>query len=287
MSTLHKRTKPPGKSVSLHFACHVFFWLCLLAPAITSAQTQKSDEQEKGELQVNGATKLNGAEIVLQRKRFYLIKGGFEENRALVDKIPQQSLFDSSRKCFYRSAKASEAFINWLEEVDCESVYCQPIDQKFLTGSTVVPEFLEAFKLSTKEYKSPDLGRIWLATNLSDVIRDGFYRYKQAALKTLLGETQTDATTRGNSVMTDRTGQAFFTGLKPGKYLVSNLIPIEFGDNSIVWTCEVDITIGKNALDIPSINNSSTSDTTTPNKCVVRKKPLPVCDANKQTTSIR
>lgn len=276
-----------AKSVSLLFACHVFVWLCFLVPAIAYAQTQTGEVQATGELQVNGSTKVNGEEKALQRKRFYLIKGSLEENKELVARIPQQSLLFSTRECFYRNAKASEAFINWLKEVDCESVYCQPIEDKYLTGATAVPEFQEAFKRSGKEYKSPELGRLWLATNLTDVIRDGFYRYKQDTLKTLIGETQTDATTRDNSVMTDRTGQAYFTALAPGTYLVSNLIPIEFGGNLVVWTCEVKITSGKNALDIPSINDSSTTDSNTTDKCVVFKNPLPLCNENKQTTSIR
>lgn len=282
-------TKPEpslwAKSVSLHFAWQVFFWLCFLVPAIASAQTQIGEVQATGELQVNGATKVNGEERVLQRKRFYLIKGGLEGNKALVDKISQQPIL--TRECFYRNAKASEAFINWLKEVDCESVYCQPIEEKFLTGSLAVREFQEAFKRSLKEYKSPELGRLWLTTNLTDVIRDGFYRQKQDSLKTLIGEAQTIETTRDNSVMTDRTGQAFLTALAPGTYLVSNLIPIEFGGNLIVWTCEVRITSGPNALDIPSINDTITIETRTTDKCVVFKKPLPVCNADKQTASIR
>jgi hypothetical protein len=282
-------TKPSlcAKSVSLLFACLVFFWLCLLAPAIASAQTQTGEVQPKGELQVNGETQVNGEKIVFQRKRFYLIKGNLEESKALVARIDRQSSLIPTRECFYRNAKASEAFINWLKEVDCESVYCQSIEEKYLTGATAVPEFKKAYERSAKEYKSPELGRLWLATNLTDVIRDGFYRYKQDALKSLIGETQTDATTRDNSVMTDRTGQAFFTGLTPGTYLISNLIPIEFGGNSIVWVCEKQITTGPNALDIPSIDDSSTTKAPAADKCIVFKKPLPVCDTNNQTTPIR
>ncbi len=49
--------------------------------------------------------------------------------------------------------------------------------------------------------------------------------------------------------MTDRLGNAFFLdidivppeGKKTETYLVTNLMPIVFGDTSYVWTCEIEI----------------------------------------------
>ena len=272
---INSKSNQCATSVALLFVCRVVFWLCLLAPAIASAQSQPGEAVATGVLRLSVKPKVNGKPKGLQRKRFYLIKGGLEANKTLVDRISQQSLL--TRECFYRNAKASEAFINWLIEVDCESVYCRPIDEQFLTGPAAVPEFRDAYERSAKEYKTPQLGRLWLTTNLTDVIRDGFYRQKQAAIKALIGEAQNGASTRINSVMTDRNGTAYFTDLTPGPYLVSNLLPIEFGANSILWICEVKIVAGRNNLQFPNARNT----------CVVIEKPLPACNANKQTASTR
>lgn len=272
-------TKPSlcAKTVSLLFACHVLFWLCLLAPAIASAQTQPEEPKKTGDLQLSVKVKVNDKQVNLRRKRFYLIKGSFEENKALVDKISQQSLL--TRECFYRDVKASEAFIDWLiNVVNCESVYCHAIEEKYIAGSSAVPEFQVAYERSVKEYKSPELGRLWLTTNLTNEIRDGYYRQKQAVLKTLVGETSAGATVDLNSVMTDRNGNANFTDLTPGTYLVSNLIPIELGDKSLIWTCQIVIKPReKTALQLPQKIKM----------CVFKENPLPACDAKKQTASSR
>ena len=272
-------TKPNlrAKSVSRLFACHVFIWLFLLMPVTGSGQTQTEEQKETCNLRLIVKPVVKNESTKLQLKRFYLIKGSRDENKALIDKIKQRPLL--TRECYYRNKKVSEAFINWLiKEVNCESVYCKPIEEQFLSGPTAVPEFQEAYERSVKEYKSPKLGRLWLTTNLTDDVRDGFYRQKQAAIKELVGDGQTSATLDANSVMTDRNGQANFTELTPGTYLVSNLIPIELGGDSILCICEVTIVAGrKNTLQIKE----------TKGKCDVIISPLPACDANKQTASNR
>jgi hypothetical protein len=246
------------------------------------ARAQTSEAQATGVLRLRVRPKVNGKEKGLARKRFYLIKGGLEENKALIEKINQQSL--PTRECYYRNIKASEAFINWLKEGDCESVYCRPVDEKFLTGATAVPEFQAAYERGAKEYRKPELARLWLTTNLTDELRDGFYRHKQSALKALTGEAETNTKAPVISVMTDRNGTAYFTDLVPGTYLITNLLATEFGGNSILWTCEVKVKAGDISAEKPFLI-SNTKDKNV--KCVGIEKPLPACDVNKQTASKR
>lgn len=275
MSTLHIKQNSRVKNVSLIVFWHAFFSICLLVPTISSAQTQPEVKKDTGALQINVRVKVNDRNTPLRRRRFYLINGSLEDNKTLVDKIGRQSVV--LRQCFYRNANASEAFINWLvKEVNCESVYCHSIDEKFLSGPTAVPEFQVAYEQSVKEYRSAELGRLWLTTNLTNDIRDGFYRQRQASIKSLLADAKSGASTDLNSVMTDSNGNANFTNLAPGTYLVSNLVPIELGDKSFVWTCQVEIAEdGKTTLQIPKQIKM----------CDYMEIPLPACDAKKQTAS--
>ncbi len=258
-------------SVSLCL-CGLFVILLfgLFAPLTVSAQAA-------GGFRLRVRPKVNGKEKGLPRKRFYLIKGSREENKALIEKINQTSI--QTRECYYRQAKASVAFINWLKEGDCESVYCRPIEEKFVTGASAVPEFQAAFARSAKEYRKTELARLWLTTNLTEEIRDGFYRRKQTALKTLIGEAETATKSSVLSVMTDSRGTAYFTDLTPGSYLVTNLLPTEVGENQLLWTC--DITIKADDSKTLTISNSKDA------KCTVIEKPLPACDASTQTATKR
>ena len=258
------------------FAFTFFFCLLLFTP--TQAVSQAGPQEATGILQLKVKPKINGKDRELARKRFYLIKGNLEDNKELVEKIGQQTII--TRECFYRNARASEAFINWLKQGDCESVYCRPIEEKFLTGPEAVPEFQAAYERSMKEYKVPGLGRAWLTTNLTNEIRDGFYRQKQVAIKALINEAATHTKAAVASVMTDRKGTAYFTDVAPGTYLVTNLVPTELGDSSVLWMCEVKIGEGKKRLQIPNIKDKNV-------KCVVVEKPLPACDPARQSASTR
>src|SRR5919109_597302 len=140
----------------------------------------------------------------LARKRFYLLPGTLEQNRALIDAIERQPLV--SRDCFYRKLNASQALIDWLKTGDCESVYCREVEQEFVTGPKAVPEFATAFAASQKEFRGDETARKWVTTNLDPNIRDGFYRDRQNVISTLLKQSAV-------SVMTDRNGTAYFTDL--------------------------------------------------------------------------
>src|SRR5215218_4032741 len=86
----------------------------------------------------------------LARKRFFLIPGTIEQNRALIDAIERQPLV--ARDCYYHKLGASPALIDWLKTGDCESVYCREVEQEFVSGPKAVPEFATAFAASEKEF---------------------------------------------------------------------------------------------------------------------------------------
>src|SRR5689334_12394535 len=103
-----------------------------------------NQSQQAGVLRLRVRVKANDSAPLrgLPRKRFFLVRGSLEQNRALVDAIERQPLV--TRDCYYQKNGASPALISWLKEADCESVYCREIDQDFVTGPKAVPEFATA-----------------------------------------------------------------------------------------------------------------------------------------------
>ena len=119
----------------------------------------------------------------LSRKRFFLIRGTLEQNKTLIQTTEQASVV--TRDCYYRSIGASEALIKWLQESDCESVYCREIEVADLDGTNAVPEFQRALAVGEQEFATRDLARKWLTVNLAENIREGFYKARQRELQKL------------------------------------------------------------------------------------------------------
>jgi hypothetical protein len=75
--------------------------------------------------------------------------------------------------------------------------------------------------------------------------------------------------------MTDRNGTAYFTGLGPGTYVLSNVVPTELGRNAVSWNCEVQVKPGDLATEKPYLISNKKDRLV---KCVGLEKPLPSCD---------
>lgn len=248
--------------------------LALLVFFSFAARPQSAETPAHGVVRLKVKYKLSSATKDLQRKRFFLIKGGLEQNGALIDRIKQTSL--SSRECYYRSRSASPGFIKWLEDNDCESAYCRLIEEKYLSGADAVPEFQAAYEQAKRELKNDELARRWLTNYLSPEIRSGFYDEKQKTIQVLMGFAETSTGTGVMSVMTDRKGTAYFTNIEPGVYTISNLVASETEKTSILWLCEREI----KAVDLGTAMKRpfTLSNEKDPKvKCELIERPLPVC----------
>ena len=248
------------------------FFAVLLMVAVVLAQEPSA--RQTGVLRLRVRVKADDSAPLrgLARKRFFLLPGTLEQNRALITAIEQQSL--QTRDCYYKQHGASVELINWLKEGDCESVYCRSIEKEFVSGPKAVPEFANAYAASQKEYREDETARHWLTTNLSPDVRDGFYKDRQRTLETLLKQGQAGMI---QSVMTDRNGTAYFTDLGPGTYVLSNVIPTELGQTLVTWNCEVQVKAGDLATERPYLVSNRKDKNV---KCVGIEKPKPVCAAD-------
>jgi hypothetical protein len=208
----------------------------------------------------------------LARKRFFLIPGTLDQNRALITAIEQQPL--TTRDCYYKQHHASAQLIAWLQEGDCESVYCRSIENEFVTGPKAVPEFANAFAANHSQFGNDLIALQWLTNYLSPDLRDGFYKDRQRTLETLLKQGQLGMI---QSVMTDRNGTAYFTDLGPGTYVLSNVIPTELQQTLVTWNCEVQVKPGDLATEKPYLVSNRKDRLV---KCVGVEKPKPVCAAD-------
>ena len=248
--------------------------LCLCVSVVCLAQSQDAPAKQSGVVRLRARVKLNDSAPLkgLARKRFFLIHGSLEQNRALVEAIERQPIV--TRDCYYTKNGASPALVEWLREADCESVYCRDVEQDFVTGPKAVPEFATAFAAGVKEFNNAATARQWLTTNLPPNLRDGFYRDRKGVIETLLRQAQAISGAPVQSVMTDRNGSAFFTDLAPGTYVLTNLVPTELGQTLATWNCEVQLKNDDLASEkLYLISNRKDRLV----KCVAVEKPVPSC----------
>jgi hypothetical protein len=246
----------------------------LVALAVLPLVVGHSQNQQAGVVRLRVKVKANDTAPLhgLGRKRFFLIRGSLEQNRALVDAIEHQPL--TTRDCYYQKNGASPALISWLKDGDCASIYCREVEQEFVSGSKAVPEFATAFAASEKEFGNAATGLKWLTTNVAVNLRDGFYRERRDALDALLKQAQATSGAPVQSVMTDRNGTAFFTDLGPGSYVLSNLAPTDLGQTLATWNCEVQIKPDDLASEKPYLISNRKDRLV---KCLAVEKPVPVC----------
>ena len=255
--------------------CLLLAFFLLPGSPIGSAQPQNANPTgARGVIRLRVRLKSGSSQRGLARKRFFLIRGSSEANRELIKKIEQQPVV--SRDCYYQGIGASKPLISWLKENDCESVYCREVETKDVEGAGAVPEFQQAIEAGEKQFGSREIARKWVSVNLSEELRSGFYRKQQATLQTLIKEAEQLSKAKVISVMTDRLGTAYFTDLEPGDYLMSNVIPTEFGEQTELWNCDMKVKPGDLATEKPfQISNSKDKNV----KCVSQERPLPACPA--------
>ncbi|MGH9967218.1 MAG: hypothetical protein ACREBG_05220 [Pyrinomonadaceae bacterium] len=252
--------------------------LVLLLALICAAQAPNSTPVDgTGVIRLRVRVKVGESTRGLSRKRFFLIKGTLEQNKALIEAIQQRPSI--SRDCYYRGIGASEALLKWLKESDCESVYCREIDQQDIDGADAVPEFQHAVAAGEKDFASRELARKWLTVNLPENVRDGFYKRRQEELRALIKQAEGLSQAPILSVMTDTRGTAYSTELEPGTYVVSNLLPTEVGNSNIAWNCEIQVKPGDLATEKPYLISNLRDRNV---KCVGVEKPLAVCEPNKR-----
>jgi len=255
----------------MHPAVFLFSFFLFPFAFLLVAQTPQAT---RGVIRLKVKFKSDAGTRELPRKRFFLIKGTLADNQTLIDKIRQTSV--SSRDCYYRSHGASEPLIKWLNDNDCESVFCREIEEKYLSGSEAVPEFKTAYEQGLEEFKNADLARRWLTVNLPAEIREGFYNQRRDAIDALINQAEGTTHTKVMSVMTDRKGTAYLTDIDPGTYTISNLLGSETNGRSILWICEKEVKAADlyTAMRRPfTLSNEKDPKV----KCEVFERPLPAC----------
>src|SRR6185503_13403815 len=158
--------------------------LALLVLSVSLPARTQTPQTARGVIRLKVKYKSGASTRELPRKRFFLIKGSLEQNSSLIEKIKQTEV--PSRECYYRRHGASEQLIKWLDDHDCESVYCREIEDRYISGSEAVPEFKTAYDQALKDLKAPEVARRWLPNYLAAEIRDGYYKDRQQTIDGLV-----------------------------------------------------------------------------------------------------
>jgi hypothetical protein len=247
--------------------------LAILPAVLFAAFVTVPAQQPAGSLEVNVKNvKAEGKPAKLSRKRFYIFPGGLKENAALVARMKSAEI--TPRDCYYKGVQASDQYICWLRAENCESPFCRVVDAATLDQNdkaNFVPEFFAAYNKGVALFKGKsDIARDWILTNMPDALVNGFYRQQQQVLSTVLGGVKPL-----QSSMTDTPGiRTIFLDIPfaesetKKKFLITNVLPVEIGGKSYVWTCEKDVEPGKKAI----IDLSRLSKT-----CEMTERTLKVC----------
>jgi len=230
--------------------------------------------QATGSLDLQGkALKIDGKSGAVSRKRFYLFKGGLKDNQDLIARLRKAEI--KSRDCFYTQMKASPQFICWLQAENCESPFCRTVAAPDIPR---VPEFQSAYNAGLTKFRGlTTVADDWILTNMPEMLTRGFFDERRALTASLLGSVKPV-----QSVMTDSTSvKAIFidipvtppAGKRTETFLYSNVQPLEFGNKSYVWACEVEIGTEKKA-----VASLPVPDPSKPVKnCEFIVRDLPVC----------
>jgi hypothetical protein len=178
--------------------------------------------------------------LELARKHFYLSSSPFNlTNNVNLKTAP-------SLRGYYTSVGASPQLIVWLEENNCETIYCRELttDEVKCDGidaKKCVPEFTAAYSNALGKLNgNQNLARKWI-TNYEPLslprLRVGFYEARTNWLNSAVAaiEKQVGNDYRIHSAITDKDGIAFFYDLCPGTYYVSSIGPIDIDGADIFW----------------------------------------------------
>ena len=261
-----------GNSIRIAFLSAVVVCGLLTLSFVGHTQTPQT---ARGVIRLKVRYKSGEVTKELPRKRFFLIKGSLDENKSLADMIRQTT--STSRACYYGSQGASASLIKWLDDSDCDSIYCRAIEERYLSGVDAVPEFKTAYDQALQELKTPEVARRWLPNYLPAEVRDGYYNLKQRTIDSLIKQAETLSGKPVMSIMTDRKGTAYLTDIEPGIYTISNLIAAETEKSNILWLCEREVKAADLAIAMrrPFILSNENNPQV---KCEVIERPLPVCE---------
>jgi len=265
----------PGFTFSKILRASLVFSFFLFTFYLTFVAYTQSPKNAPGVVRLKVRYKSADSTKDLPRKRFFLISGSLEQNKALIDKIKATN--ESSRECYYRSHGASVALIKWLKDNDCETLYCREIEEKYFAGPDAVPEFQKAFEQALNELKNREVARRWLTNYVPPEIRSGFYDERQKTIETLLSGSKATNNAMAMSIMTDRKGTGYLTNIEPGTYTITNVVASETDKTGITWICERDVkaTDLGTAMKRPMILSNEKDPKV---KCEVIERPLPVCN---------
>ena len=160
----------------------------------------------------------------VRRKRFFLLERSAAPSTGPDAAAPR-------REDFFKAA--SPELRRWLGEHDCDTLYCPEYEAEYAKAVETVPEFRRAYDEGFRKYKNKGLALRWVTVYFPlRNERTEYYKSKKTWLEAASKRAGAVA-----SVMTDETGTAYFTSLKPGSYYVSNLLPL--GADGLVWECAV------------------------------------------------
>lgn len=177
----------------------------------------------------------NGTKKSIGLKRFFLLRDDFEKQPA------SGATASPSRSAYYASIGASPALLAWLDANNCDFVYCREMQQ----GDLQVPEFRQAYERGLSRWRNPALALKWLTVNLPEPVRIGFYERRTPTIEKLAAAARSIAT-----VVTSEKGIALLTGIVPGEYYVSNIVPVEINGTCVLWNHKITVPPGKTGKDV-------------------------------------
>lgn len=194
--------------------------------------------------------------------RFYLLREAFDQKLLATTHVPTRA----------ETFKEAPDLLAWLERNNCESVYCRSLNAEDVRQ---VAAFRAAYARGQKRYGAT-FPVAWLTMFLDADLRVKPFRQREQILQALLAKTFVVA-----RVMTNEKGTAYFFNVPPGKYFVSNILPVEFGAARLFWNKEITvknppktglspdgqvINIGKDAIDLNAAAKTPSSTDTNETK---------------------